>query len=94
MIADKRDPVLATAPFCRLDVTDPASLQRLPATETIVNLAAEHRDDVRPVSRYQETNVDGARNVCELAEQRGVRSSRLRGSTAPGRDALRRSAAW
>ena len=39
---------------------------------TIVNLAAEHRDDVRPVSLYDEVNVEGARNVCELAEQRGI----------------------
>ena len=29
----------------------------------IVNLAAEHRDDVRPLSLYDEVNVGGARNV-------------------------------
>src|SRR5271157_5892251 len=32
--------------------------------DTIVNLAAEHRDDVRPLSRYYETNVEGASQVC------------------------------
>src|SRR6185312_15037244 len=33
----------------------------------IINLAAEHRDDVRPLSRYQEVNVEGARIVCTAA---------------------------
>src|ERR1035437_509520 len=35
----------------------------------IVNLAAEHRDDVRPLSRYHETNVQGASQVCLAAPQ-------------------------
>lgn len=33
----------------------------------IVNLAAEHRDDVYPISRYHETNVAGAEQVCNAA---------------------------
>ena len=33
----------------------------------IINLAAEHRDDVSPRSLYDEVNVDGARNVCTVA---------------------------
>jgi nucleoside-diphosphate-sugar epimerase len=41
--------------------------------DAIVNLAAEHRDDVWPVSRYQETNVDGAKNVCSAARELGIR---------------------
>ncbi len=39
----------------------------------IINLAAEHRDDVRPVSRYHETNVEGAARVCEAARKTGVK---------------------
>ncbi|AWW32233.1 UDP-N-acetylglucosamine 4-epimerase [Echinicola strongylocentroti] len=39
---------------------------------TIINLAAEHRDDVTPISLYDEVNVDGARRVCEAAEKKGV----------------------
>ncbi len=38
----------------------------------IINLAAEHRDDVRPLSRYRETNVDGASQVCEVARKVGI----------------------
>jgi len=38
----------------------------------IINLAAAHRDDVRPISLYQETNVDGAREVCMAARVAGI----------------------
>lgn len=31
--------------------------------DAIVNLAAAHRDDVRPIELYQQTNVDGATNT-------------------------------
>lgn len=39
----------------------------------IVNLAAEHRDDVRPLSLYDEVNVGGAENICAVARKRGVK---------------------
>jgi nucleoside-diphosphate-sugar epimerase len=35
--------------------------------DVIVNLAAEHKDNVRPLSLYDEVNVGGAINVCEVA---------------------------
>lgn len=38
----------------------------------IVNLAAEHRDDVRPLSLYDDVNVGGAKNLCTVARERGV----------------------
>lgn len=38
----------------------------------IVNLAAEHRDDVRPMSLYDEVNVGGARNICQVARKKNV----------------------
>lgn len=40
--------------------------------ETIVNLAAEHRDDVTPLTRYYDVNVEGAHRVCEVAEKLDV----------------------
>jgi nucleoside-diphosphate-sugar epimerase len=40
--------------------------------DIIVNLAAEHRDDVRPASRYYDVNVCGAEQICALAERRGL----------------------
>lgn len=39
---------------------------------TIVNLAAEHRDDVLPLSLYDEVNVGGAKNICTVAREKGV----------------------
>lgn len=38
----------------------------------IVNLAAEHRDDVSPVSLYQDVNVTGAVNVCNAARSKSI----------------------
>lgn len=40
---------------------------------TIVNLAAEHRDDVRPISLYDDVNVGGAENICAVAREKGVK---------------------
>lgn len=42
------------------------------AGDAIIHLAAEHRDDVRPRSLYDEVNVQGARNICAIAEDRKV----------------------
>jgi nucleoside-diphosphate-sugar epimerase len=40
----------------------------------IVNLAAEHRDDVRPLNLYDEVNVGGAKNICTVAREKGVQT--------------------
>jgi len=40
----------------------------------IVNLAAEHRDDVRPLSLYHDVNVTGAKNICAVASEKGVKT--------------------
>lgn len=39
----------------------------------VVHLAAEHRDDVRPVRLYHEVNVEGTRNVLRAASEVGCR---------------------
>lgn len=41
--------------------------------DTIINLAAMHRDDVRPISLYYDTNVTGARMTCRVAEKLGIK---------------------
>jgi nucleoside-diphosphate-sugar epimerase len=43
-----------------------------PSAETIVLLAAEHRDDVVPVSLYFDVNVKGTKNVLEAMDRRGI----------------------
>lgn len=42
-------------------------------SETVVLLAAEHRDDVSPVSLYYEVNVEGMRSTLEAMEACGVK---------------------
>jgi nucleoside-diphosphate-sugar epimerase len=44
------------------------------AESVIVNLAAEHRDDVRPLSLYDDVNVGGAKNICTVAREKGVQT--------------------
>jgi nucleoside-diphosphate-sugar epimerase len=41
--------------------------------DTIINLAAEHRDDISPSSLYGEVNIDGAINVCAAARERDIK---------------------
>lgn len=46
----------------------------IPSKSVIVNLAAEHRDDVRPLSLYDEVNVEGAKNICTVAREQSVKT--------------------
>jgi nucleoside-diphosphate-sugar epimerase len=38
----------------------------------IINLAAEHRDDVFPINLYHDVNVMGAVNICDAARKKNV----------------------
>lgn len=40
--------------------------------DAVVLLAAEHRDDVSPVSLYYDVNVQGARNVLQAMDNNGI----------------------
>tara|TARA_B100000674_G_C37934916_1_gene959782 strand:- start:578 stop:1564 length:987 start_codon:yes stop_codon:yes gene_type:complete len=56
----------------QLDVEDPTSLEILSDQDVIINLAAVHRDDIKPISRYDDVNVQGAVNVCNAARNHGI----------------------
>lgn len=45
-----------------------------PDTETVVLLAAEHTDDVSPVSLYYEVNVSGTGNVLDAMDKKKIKS--------------------
>lgn len=45
----------------------------LVGTDLVVLLAAEHRDDVSPVSLYYDVNVGGMRNTLEAMEANGIK---------------------
>ena len=56
------------------DVRDRDLLKRtLKGTDVVILLAAEHRDDVSPISLYYDVNVQGMRNVLEAMESNGIK---------------------
>lgn len=66
-------PLGSQTTFIQGDVRDLHGLtSALPGHDLVINLAAEHRDDVRPISRYDEVNVDGARILCEAMTRTGL----------------------
>jgi GlcNAc-P-P-Und epimerase len=48
--------------------------KNLPNKSVVVNLAAEHRDDVRPLSLYHDVNVRGAENISAVAREKDVQA--------------------
>lgn len=46
----------------------------LNGVHTIINLAAEHKDNVNPTSLYYDVNVTGAKNVCEAAKINSIKN--------------------
>ncbi|MDA9040160.1 NAD-dependent epimerase/dehydratase family protein [Gammaproteobacteria bacterium] len=56
-----------------LDVEDLTSLESLKNSSLIINLAAVHRDDIKPLSRYDDVNIGGAINICKCAEKYDIK---------------------
>ena len=70
IVRDQNDPDL----WVPCDVRDVDALRRACAdVDVIYNLAAAHRDDVRPRSLYEEVNVGGARNLCDVATELSIK---------------------
>lgn len=55
-----------------LDVVNEESFKDFNNIYAIINLAAEHRDDVKPISKYDDVNVRGAENVCNAARKNNI----------------------
>ena len=72
------------------DVRDVSSLITEVSGNVVVNLAAVHRDDVTYPNEYYSTNVEGARVLCEVCEEKGINkivftsSVAVYGFAAPG----------
>jgi len=65
------------------DVRDPDTLEKeLNGSDVIINLAAEHRDDVTPKSLYDDVNVTGAENVCNVCTKLGIKKNIFTSSVA------------
>ena len=55
------------------DLLDKESLRQVcQGCDTIINLAAVHHDNVRPISRYHDVNVKGSQNLCDVAQELGI----------------------
>ena len=56
------------------DIRFPIDKAAVEDSSVLINLAAEHRDDVTPKSLYDETNIEGARNVCAVAREANIQT--------------------
>ena len=54
------------------DVRNLETLQKEIEGDTILHLAAEHKDNVKPSSLYFDTNLEGAKNLCTVAEKKKI----------------------
>lgn len=71
---DKKAPKADTGITKIADIRDPEALsQNMPAADWLILLAAEHADNVTPISLYYDVNVNGAKNVIDIAEQKGIK---------------------
>ncbi len=74
-IVDKSDSKRYPNHVALCDVRDVVKLKdSIKFGSVIVNLAAEHRDDVKPLSLYDEVNVGGAKNLCTAAKENSVQT--------------------
>jgi len=70
------DKVMSTALPKKVKIADVCSIDSLrnaiAEDSIIINLAAEHRDDVKPLSLYDDVNIGGAVNICNVAREKKV----------------------
>jgi len=73
-IADKNDSRKYSHLRVFADVREPETLEKtLAESDVVINLAAEHRDDVTPKTLYDDVNVTGAENVCNVCTKLGIK---------------------
>lgn len=72
-IIDKNKSVYYSDKTITADVRDYDSLiSSLSEKSILINLAAEHHDNVSPKSLYDDVNVGGAENICRAARIKGI----------------------
>lgn len=73
-IADKNDSQEHSCLRLYADVRKQETLEKaLIGSDIVINLAAEHRDDVTPKSLYDDVNVTGAENICNACTKLGIK---------------------
>ena len=58
--------------FVYTDVRSASGLRENMFGDAVINLAAVHRDDVTDPEEYYSTNVEGARILCEVCEEKDI----------------------
>ena len=72
-VVDMQRPAGAGVDFRHADVRDRAALSAaLAGSDMVYNLAAVHRDDVKPVTMYESVNVLGASTLCDACRSHGI----------------------
>lgn len=71
-LVDKDASLITTKSIIQADVEDYQSLEVISQSTAIINLAAVHRDDIKPLSRYDDVNIQGAVNVCKCARLHNI----------------------
>jgi len=55
-----------------VDIRDKKQLKFNKDSKCVILLAAEHRDDVQPISLYYDVNVNGTQNVLDIMDNKGI----------------------
>ena len=72
-ISDIKESKSFTEKFIPADIRDFEQLNMaLSGCDTVLNLAAVHRDDVTDIDDYYSTNVEGAKRLCEVCKKQNI----------------------
>ena len=73
VVVDVREPDGDAIEYRPADVRDGGAVRAaLEGCDAVYNLAAVHRDDIKPESLYDSVNVAGAHNVCAACREIGI----------------------
>lgn len=73
-IADKRPSERYPELWMNCDIRNIDDVRKACEGVTVIyNLAAEHTDNVKPISLYYDVNVEGTRHVCQVASELQIR---------------------
>lgn len=71
---DKNNSVFFPTQSQYCDIRELETINIDPSTDVVVLLAAEHRDDVSPISLYYDVNVVGTKNVLKKMDEIGIKN--------------------
>ena len=72
-IIDKKDVNFTSDKSYKVNINKFNELEQIDEEfDLVIHLAAVHQDNIKPVSRYYETNVNGTENVIKFCEQRRI----------------------